>query len=324
MDAKELNLSANSTEARLRTAVSQTAPGTALRHALDMIIAGHMGALICIGDTENVLAAGDDGFKLNISFTANRLFELSKMDGAIVVDKGLTQILRANYHLNPDPSLPTSETGMRHRTAARMSQLTNAMVISVSERRQVVTVFIDGGTAQKRFLHLHAEQVLDHILADHDFLIDFASGQVERDGGRPDLIQGPAVVGVDRDIFCARIMQERQRGSAAVDENTVAVINESGRICGDFVSQPLYIRQVGDQARGLIHGDGLAVDSFQETVPLEVLQVSPDSHGGNAADRRELFNRDFPAGSHAGQDRCLPSFNCFPIILHRATIIYVY
>lgn len=144
MDAKNLSLAASDTDARLRQAVSQTAPGTALRHALDMIIAGHMGALICIGDTENVLAAGDDGFKLNISFTANRLFELSKMDGAIVVDKGLTQILRANYHLNPDPSLPTSETGMRHRTAARMSLLTKAMVISVSERRQVVTVFIDG------------------------------------------------------------------------------------------------------------------------------------------------------------------------------------
>ncbi|SEH52427.1 MULTISPECIES: DNA integrity scanning diadenylate cyclase DisA [Atopobiaceae] len=129
---------------RMRSAIRQTAPGTSLRHALDMIIAGHLGALICIGDTDAVLATGDDGFCLDISFTANRLFELSKMDGAIVVDKGLTQILRANYHLNPDPSLPTSETGMRHRTAARMSLLTNAMVISVSERRQVVTVYIDG------------------------------------------------------------------------------------------------------------------------------------------------------------------------------------
>ena len=72
---------------RLTNAIKQTAPGTALRHALDMIIAGHLGALICIGDTESVLAAGDDGFKLDISFTANRLFELSKMDGAIVIDK---------------------------------------------------------------------------------------------------------------------------------------------------------------------------------------------------------------------------------------------
>ena len=149
MDQNEVDRAQDSRE-RLRSAIRQTAPGTSLRHALDMIIAGHMGALICIGDTDAVLAAGDDGFKLDISFTANRLFELSKMDGAIVIDKGLTQILRANYHLNPDPSLPTSETGMRHRTAARMSLLTKAIVISVSERRQVVNVFVDGKGHQLR------------------------------------------------------------------------------------------------------------------------------------------------------------------------------
>ena len=131
-------------DARLVGAIKKTAPGTALRHALDMIIAGHMGALICVGDTDSVLAAGDDGFKLDVSFTANRLFELCKMDGAIVVDKDLTKILRANYHLNPNPSLPTSETGTRHRTAARMSLLTQATVISVSERRAVVNVYVDG------------------------------------------------------------------------------------------------------------------------------------------------------------------------------------
>ena len=129
---------------RIDSAILMTAPGTALRHALDMIIAGHMGALICVGDEEAVLASGNDGFPLNISFTSNRLFELCKMDGAIVVDRGLTQILRANYHLNPDPGLPTTETGMRHRTAARMSLLTQATVISVSERRQVINVFVDG------------------------------------------------------------------------------------------------------------------------------------------------------------------------------------
>ena len=130
--------------------ISLTAPGTALRLALDMIIAGHLGALICVGDSDAVLAAGNDGFPLNISFTANRLFELSKMDGAIVIDRDLTQILRANFHLNPDPSLPTAETGMRHRTAARMSLLTKAIVISVSERRQVVHVYLNGRSFQLR------------------------------------------------------------------------------------------------------------------------------------------------------------------------------
>jgi diadenylate cyclase len=129
---------------RLNDAIRMTAPGTALRHALDMTVAGGLGALICIGDTDNVLAAGEDGFPLDISFTANRLFELSKMDGAIVVDEGLTRILRANFHLNPDPSYPTSETGMRHRTAARMSQVTHAFVIAVSQRRAVITLYVDG------------------------------------------------------------------------------------------------------------------------------------------------------------------------------------
>ncbi|MCC6098209.1 MAG: DNA integrity scanning diadenylate cyclase DisA [Olsenella sp.] len=150
MDAARKDAQPADGSARLREAIKLTAPGTALRVALDMIIAGHMGALICIGDTDNVLAAGDDGFRLDISFTANRLFELSKMDGAIVIDKDLTRIVRANYHLNPDPSLPTSETGMRHRTAARMSLLTKALVISVSERRQVVNVFVDGKGHQLR------------------------------------------------------------------------------------------------------------------------------------------------------------------------------
>ena len=136
------------TQERLREAIRQTAPGTSLRHALDMMIAGGLGALICIGDTDAVLAAGNDGFPLNISFTANRLFELAKMDGAIVVDEGMNQIIRTNFHLNPDPSLPTSETGMRHRTAARMSQLTRALVISVSERRKVVSIYINGRSFQ--------------------------------------------------------------------------------------------------------------------------------------------------------------------------------
>ncbi len=150
MDPAELDKGALTTQQRIDSAIKMTAPGTALRVALDMIIAGHLGALICVGDTQNVLAAGDDGFAMDVSFTANRLFELCKMDGAVIVDKDLTKILRANYHLNPDPSLPTTETGTRHRTAARMSLLTKAMVISVSERRSVVNVYVNGRGFQLR------------------------------------------------------------------------------------------------------------------------------------------------------------------------------
>lgn len=150
MDETRMSAEMQTPQERMDWAIRQTAPGTSLRDALDMIIAGRLGALICIGDADSVIAAGNDGFKLDISFTANRLFELSKMDGAIVVDRDLTRILRANYHLNPDPSLPTSETGMRHRTAARMSLLTSALVISISERRQIITMYVDGASRQLR------------------------------------------------------------------------------------------------------------------------------------------------------------------------------
>lgn len=149
-ESEEITQEELTQEERIARAIRMTAPGTALRRALDMILAGHLGALICIGDSDAVLEAGNDGFPLNISFTANRLFELSKMDGAIVMDEDLIQILRANFHLNPAANLPTSETGMRHRTAARMSILTKAMVISVSERRQVINVYISGKRYQLR------------------------------------------------------------------------------------------------------------------------------------------------------------------------------
>ncbi len=148
MDVQEAKQEAISPKQRREQALRMCAPGTALRTALDMIIAGHLGALITIGDEDAVISAGTDGFKLDVSFTASRLFELCKMDGAVVIDKDFTKILRANFHLNPDPTLPTSETGTRHRTAARMSLLTDAIVISISERRQVVNVYVDGKGSQ--------------------------------------------------------------------------------------------------------------------------------------------------------------------------------
>lgn len=150
MDDQEAKQEAINPKQRREQALRMCAPGTALRTALDMIIAGHLGALITIGDEDAVIAAGTDGFKLDVSFTASRLFELCKMDGAVVIDKDITKILRANFHLNPDPTLPTAETGTRHRTAARMSLLTNAIVISISERRQVVNVYVDGKGSQLR------------------------------------------------------------------------------------------------------------------------------------------------------------------------------
>lgn len=125
-------------------ALQSVAPGTPLRLALDHVIAGRTGALIVIGDEAGVDSLSNGGFEINAPFTPQRLFELAKMDGAILLDGDATLIRRANVHLMPDPSLSTSETGMRHRTAERVSRQTDALVISVSQRRETVSLYRNG------------------------------------------------------------------------------------------------------------------------------------------------------------------------------------
>ncbi|MDZ4167061.1 MAG: DNA integrity scanning diadenylate cyclase DisA [Coriobacteriia bacterium] len=131
-------------EDTMLSALKSVAPGTPLRQALEYIIAARTGALIVIGDVNGVDAISNGGFEIGAPFTPQRLFELAKMDGAILLDEGATRIRRANTHLVPDADLPTNETGMRHRTAERVSRQTDALVISVSQRREVVSLYHKG------------------------------------------------------------------------------------------------------------------------------------------------------------------------------------
>jgi diadenylate cyclase len=131
-------------EESLKSELKKVAPGTALREALKSIIDGRTGALIIIGDVEKVASVSNGGFAIDIPFTPQRLFELAKMDGAIILDGECERILKANVHLVPDPALPTAETGMRHRTAERVSRQTRALVVSISQRREVVSLYLAG------------------------------------------------------------------------------------------------------------------------------------------------------------------------------------
>jgi diadenylate cyclase len=131
-------------EETMLAALQSVAPGTQLRAGLESIIAGRTGALVIVGDTRGVDQLSNGGFEIDAPFTPQRLFELAKMDGAILVDEGVTRIRRANVHLVPDPSLPTAETGMRHGTAERVSRQTNALVIAVSQRREIVSLYRKG------------------------------------------------------------------------------------------------------------------------------------------------------------------------------------
>lgn len=117
------------------------APGTALREGLENILKARTGALIVVGDSEEVMKLADGGFKINEDYSPARLYELAKMDGAIILSKDAKKILLANTQLVPDASIETVETGTRHRSGERVAKQTGELVISISQRRNVITVF---------------------------------------------------------------------------------------------------------------------------------------------------------------------------------------
>jgi diadenylate cyclase len=129
-------------DSKLLAAISRVAPGTELRQGLDDIIRSHSGALIVIGDPEKLSFLYSGGLRLDQPLTPQFLYELSKMDGAIILDAALTRIAYANVQLMPDPTIASSETGTRHRTAERVAKQTNALVLSISQQRETVTVFL--------------------------------------------------------------------------------------------------------------------------------------------------------------------------------------
>lgn len=123
------------------------ARGEPLREGLDAIVAAGGGALVVVGDEAAVDGLADGGFRLDAPFTSQGLYELSKMDGAVLLDASCTRFLRANAHLVPDRGTASGESGIRHRVAEQVSRSTDAVVIAVSEHRRTITVYRDGARA---------------------------------------------------------------------------------------------------------------------------------------------------------------------------------
>jgi diadenylate cyclase len=118
------------------------APGTALRAGIDDIIRAQHGALIVIGEPNDLAFLFSGGMRLDLPFSSQVLYELAKMDGAIILGSGIEKIVYANVQLMPDPAIPSSETGTRHRTAERVAKQTDALVVSISQQRETVTIFV--------------------------------------------------------------------------------------------------------------------------------------------------------------------------------------
>ncbi len=141
--------------------LAMVSPGTALREAIDNIIKARTGALIVVGGEPGIDEDFEGGFSLDVPFHHALVYELAKMDGAIVLDREMSRIRRANVELRPKLTASSTETGMRHRAAERIARTRDAIVIAVSQRRSVVSIY--GGGAR-------------YVLHDLSFILTKATG----------------------------------------------------------------------------------------------------------------------------------------------------
>lgn len=152
--------------ARQAEALQMVAPGTALREGIESIIRGESGALIIIGNVRAISFLFSGGISLDCELMPSMLYELAKMDGAIILNRNVTRIHRANVQLMPDPKIESSETGTRHRTAERVARQTDALAISISQDRDVVSLYL-GDTKRSltdiRVLLAKADQALQTL-----------------------------------------------------------------------------------------------------------------------------------------------------------------
>jgi diadenylate cyclase len=144
LSGDELHELSERQDPRLLRALDVVAPGGSLREGIDNIVHSRTGGLLVVGDLDDISHLLSGGIKLDVDYTPAMLYQVAKMDGAIVLNGEATKIAWANVQLMPDPTILSSETGTRHRTAERVSKQTTALVIAISQRRDVVSLYVEG------------------------------------------------------------------------------------------------------------------------------------------------------------------------------------
>jgi diadenylate cyclase len=267
----------------LLDALALVAPGTPLRQGLDRVLQAKRGALVVIGDDPAVLAICTGGFLLDAEFTPQRLSELAKMDGAIVLTADASRIARANVHLMPRASIPTSETGTRHRTAERVARSLDVPVVTVSEAMATVTVYRGAD---------------HHTLQQPGRLIDRASqaiAAVERFKSRYDVALALlSTLEVEDTVSVADVVAVLQPGEMVVRftdevEGYLVELGEDGRLIR------LQIEELGagvEETLRLVALDYVVVDEVGEVREGGTAWPGRDGHAswpgrdGHAGDRR--------------------------------------
>jgi diadenylate cyclase len=243
----------------MMVALRLVAPGTQLREGLDRILQARMGALIVVGDGPEVLSVCSGGFLLDAEFTPQRLSELAKMDGAIILASDTSRVARANVHLVPDPNVPTSETGTRHRTAERVGRQLDVPVITASEDMSLVAIHRRG---EKHTLEpiprvlARADQALQ-ILGRYKSRLDSVSGSLSA-------LEVEDLVTV-RDVATVLQRAEMVRRIAEEIEGYVIELGADGR---------LVMLQLEELIGGVEEDRRLvAKDYFQSSTDFELVEV---------------------------------------------------
>src|SRR5438128_8546472 len=195
-----------------------------LRDGLDRILQGSRGALIVVGDGPEVLAICSGGFLLDAEFSPQRLSELAKMDGAIILASDTSRVARANVHLVPDPNVPTSETGTRHRTAERVGRQLDVPVITVSEDMSLVAIHRRG--------EKHTLEAIPRVLARADQALQILGrykARLDAVSGSLSALEVEDLVTV-RDVATVLQRAEMVRRIADEIEGYVVELGDDGRL----------------------------------------------------------------------------------------------
>ena len=300
----------------LRETLALVAPGTVLRDGLERILRGRTGAIIVLGYDERVESISSGGFHLDVELSAARLRELSKMDGAVTVDRANNRIRRANVQLLPNASIETAEAGMRHRTAERVARQTGHPVISVSQSMKIVSLYVDG----KR----HVLESSDAILARANqalATLERYTSRLSQTSGSLDALEIEDLVTV-RDVTAVLQLLEMVRRIASDIDGYVVELGTDGRLLD---------LQLEELTRGLMaERDFLLTDYLPEGLDTATVDARLKWVGSPALLDLAMVARSMGLGGPDGQDldahvsprglRILAKIPRLPLVTARAVV----
>ena len=304
----------------LNEALALIAPGTALREGLDRILQAKHGALIIVGDDPAVLSVCTGGFLLDAEYSPQRLSELAKMDGAIILAADASRIARANVHLVPKASISTSETGTRHRTAERVARSIDVPVIAVSEAMATIAVYRNDSkhTAQSSGWLIDRSSQALATLQRFRVRFDDALSSLSR-------LEMEDTVSV-RDVVSVLQPGEMVRRIAEEIESHLVELGSDGRLihlqteelsAGVSETLTLVLRDYADEA-GLDHLRSLSPDALMDlpkvVAALSLPAPSAEMHGEIAARGYRLLHR-LPQLSETLVQRLVDRFGSLPEIM---------